>query len=232
MKLITNHRSGPLTVCLNDYEEISINRIFDILEKILDAKTDDLDHIKNHSAHMFNSIHKYLKAIENCEKEIAHGESLWESLRDDYDAKYYIKKTLTSKFDDFHSISEVAKAVFKIKPVTLTKEWVETDYVMREYKAKKEVFPAEEYLISASMWAYYKPDMVISEHDNCKAYAEQQNKKYRIMKCKNCGGYEIVSRDYDEKLLSRGLQPVQRCSECRHNRKERNDSSTYQTKRT
>lgn len=227
MKLITNRRSRPLTVCLDDYEKIPIDRIFDVLEKILDAKADN-----NTLIHFTFTFGQYLKAIENCEKEIKQGESLWESLRDDYDAKYYIEKAFASEFNDFHSISEVAKSVFKIKPVTLTKEWVETNYVMREYKAKKETFPAEEYLIPATMWAYYKPEMSISEHDDCKAYAEQQNKKYRIMKCKNCGGYEIVSRDYDEKLLSRGLQPVQRCSECRHNRKERNDSSTHQTKRT
>lgn len=232
MKRFINYKFGPFTVYLGNYEEIPIDRIFDILEKILDARADDLDHIKNHSAHMFDSIHKYLKATENCEKEIAQGESLWESLRDDCDAKYYIEKAFASEFDDFHSISEVAKVVFKIKPVTLTMEWVETDYVMREYKAKKETFPTEEYLIPATMWARYEPDMTISEHDDCEAYAEQQNKKYRIMKCKRCGRHEIVSREYDEKLLSRGLQPVQRCFECRHNRKELNGSSTYQTKRT
>lgn len=219
MKLFTSPTDYTTFANEDNYQEISIDKIFDALENALDDLEDARDNLRNDVAYDTNASGRVVRSLSYCESEIRRGEGLWKQLVNDNEAKYFVLDVYEHIFDERPDVDKIMRAVFKLKPVTFMWESVEIDPDALKYVAEKKVYPPEECLFPAKLWADYKPEIRISRFADCEKTAKERNETYRIYRCKDCGLLVDIIRRDDDYIVSKGMKPFQRCEICRKKRK-------------
>lgn len=219
MKLFTSPTDYTTFVDEDNYQEISIDEIFDALENALNDLEDACDNLRDGVAYDTNTTGRVVRSLSYCESEIRRGEELWKQLVSDNEAKYFVLDVYEHIFDERQDINKIMRAIFKLKPVTFIWESVEIDPDALKYVAEKKVYPPEKCLFPAKLWADYKPEIRISRFADCEATAKERNETYRIYKCKDCGLLVDISRREDDYIVSKGMKPFQRCELCRKKHK-------------
>lgn len=217
MKLFTPPANYTTFVNEDNYQEISIDKIFDALENALDDLEDARDNLRDGIIYNSNNASVSVKSPTRRREEIRRGEELWQQLVNDNEAKYFVLGIDEHIFDEHPGVNTIIRSIYKLKPVTFIRESIKIDYDSLKYVAVKEVGTPEDCLFPAKAWVYYKPEIRISETPDCEATAQMKNETYRIFRCKDCGRFVEISRGYDEHLISWGMKPFQRCEFCRKN---------------
>ena len=219
MKLFTSPVDYTTFANKDNYQEISIDKIFDALENALDDLEDAHDNLQNGVAYDTNTTGRVVRSLSYCESEIRRGNELWELLVNDNEAKYFVLDIDEHIFDNHPDVDKIMRSVYKLKPVTFVRESVEIDPDSLKYVAVKKVDPPEDCLFPAKLWADYKPEIRISSVADCETTAKERNETYRIYRCKDCGLLVDIRRSEDDYIMSKGMKPFQRCELCRKMRK-------------
>lgn len=219
MKLFTSPTDYTTFANEDNYQEISIDKIFDALENALGDLEDARDNLRDGVAYDTNASGRVVRSLSYCESEIRRGEELWELLVNDNEAKYFVLDIDAHIFDERPDVSKIMRSIYKLKPVTFVRESVEIDPDSLKYVAVKKVDPPEDCLFPAKLWADYKPEIRISRFADCETTAKERNETYRIFRCKDCGLLVDISRRDDDYIVSKGMKPFQHCEICRKKRK-------------
>lgn len=219
MKLFTSPTDYTTFADKDNYQEISIDKIFDALENALDDLEAARDNLRDDVAYDTNASGRVIRSLSYCESEIRRGEELWQLLVNDNEAKYFVLDVYEHIFNEHPDVDKIMRAIFKLKPVTFMWESVEIDPDALKYVAEKKVYPPEECLFPAKLWADYKPEIRISRFADCEKIAKERNETYRIFRCKDCGLLVDIRRSEDDYIVSKGMKPFQRCEICRKMRK-------------
>lgn len=219
MKLFTSSTDYTTFVDEDNYQEISIDEIFDALENALNGLEDACDNLRDGVAYDTNATGRIVRSLSYCEDVMQRGEELWEQLVNDNEAKYFILDIDAYIFDERTDVSKIMRSIYKLKPVTFVRESVEIDPDLLKYVAVKKVDPPEDCLFPAKLWADYKPEIRISRFADCETTAKERNETYRIYRCKDCGLLVDIRRSEDDYIVSKGMKPFQRCELCRKMRK-------------
>lgn len=219
MKLFTSPTDYTTFADEDNYQKISIDKIFDALENALDDLEDARDNLRNDVAYDTNTSGRVVRSLSYCESEIRRGEELWQLLVNDNEAKYFVLDVYEHIFNERPDVDKIMRAIFKLKPVTFIRESVEIDPDALKYVAVKEVDPPEDCLFPAKTWEFYKPEIRISRFADCETTAKERNETYRIFRCKDCGLLVDIERSKDDYIVSKGMKPFQRCELCRKMRK-------------
>ena len=219
----------------NDVKELSADAVFDALEPVIDEleqwlKQLTLEYVRS------KTYPRYYHTVRSTLNDL---KATWEYLQNDDAETYAVGYDFTQAYERFEQDMDDLNTVLHAGAVLSSNVYVpstvsELSHSMTlsvENGATIETHTTEcpaYKSITCRMKGPYTISVDTAQHIALKRKAYKLNSRCRFFVCKGCGEVSTSFKDFDASMTERGLKPVQRCRNCRSERRAKAEQEKLQ----